>query len=60
MKTFAQQLAELIEEAIRRRPPNAGADWILQWLAMQSNLPMTLVRGIEYELKRDSRQDPWP
>jgi hypothetical protein len=44
-------LSEMIEEALRRRPPGADATWVVDWLLKQAtNLPIARQNGIIKEL----------
>lgn len=57
MSEKSKYLAEMIEEGLRRRPHWQGAEWVLEWLAYESDLPRARVRGIfDYELKQERRQ----
>jgi hypothetical protein len=48
-------LAEMVEEAMRRRPEGEGARWVLGWLlANATNLPPQIILGIERELARST------
>lgn len=45
-REHAQWLADLVEEAMRQRPKECGAEWVLGYLLSRSNLPQVRVNGI--------------
>jgi hypothetical protein len=48
-------LAEMVEEAVRRRPEGEGARWVLEWLLREAtNLPAARQEGIQRELARST------
>lgn len=45
--------SEMVEEAMRRRPKNRGALWVLGWLLSHAtDLPLVRQDGIMRELER--------